>query len=83
MAWIRAGVYVELTHLVVPGINDDTESFSAMIEWIAALSADIPLHISRYFPRRNYSALPTDVGLLYSFAGIARGKLKNVHLGNV
>ena len=82
-AWVRGDVHVELTHLVVPGINDDTESFAAMVEWVAAISADIPLHISRYFPRRNYSAPPTDTGLLYSLAAIARGKLKNVHLGNV
>ena len=74
---------MELTHLVVPGINDDAEAFAAMTDWIAGLSPDIPLHISRYFPRRRYSAPPTDIDLLRSFAGIARGRLRRVHLGNV
>ena len=82
-AWIRSGVHVELTHLVVPGVNDESEEFAAMVEWIAALSPEIPLHISRYFPRRRYTAPPTDIDLLRSFAGIARNRLRRVHLGNV
>ena len=82
-AWVQAGVHVELTCLVVPGISDDEKEFAAMTDWIAALSPDIPLHVSRYFPRRFYSAPPTDVELLRARAEIARGKLRRVHLGNV
>ncbi len=90
-AWVRGGVHVELTNLVVPGLNDGLggqgapgdDAFAEMVDWIAALSPDIPLHISRYFPRRNYFEPPTDIGRLHDLAAVARARLSRVHLGNV
>ncbi|MCR5347436.1 MAG: radical SAM protein [Fretibacterium sp.] len=82
-SWVRGGVHVELTNLVVPGLNDNRGVFAAMADWIAALSPDIPLHISRCFPRRNYFGPPTDIGLLHDLAAAARTRLSHVHLGNV
>jgi pyruvate formate lyase activating enzyme len=54
-----------------------------MVEWIAGLSPETPLHISRYFPAHRYGAPPTDVGLMRRFEAIAGEKLAHVHLGNV
>ena len=82
-AWVRGGMHVELTHLVVPGLVDPGEGFDAMTDWIAALSPSIPLHLSRCFPAWRHFAPPTDTKLLYSLADRARGKLRHVHLGNV
>ena len=82
-AFVRSEVHVELTHLVVPGLNGGAEEFAAMVEWIASLSKDIPLHISRYFPKRNYIVKATDISLMHYLAGIARGRLRRVHLGNI
>lgn len=82
-AFINAGVHTELTHLVVPGINDNIESFAEMINWIADISPDIPLHVTRYFPARNYYEPPTKLELLRSMASLAKKKLKYIHLGNV
>ena len=82
-AWVRGGPHVELTCLVVPGISDDAGAFAAMVEWIAALSPGIPLHITRYFPARHYDAPPTDRRLLEALAAAARERLTRVHLGNV
>lgn len=81
--WVRGGVHVELTHLVVPGFVDAEEGFDAMTDWIASLSPSIPLHLSRYFPAWRYAAPPTDIGLLRALADRARRKLLHVHLGNV
>jgi pyruvate formate lyase activating enzyme len=81
--WVRAGVHVELTNLVVPGISDSREDFARMVDWIAEISPQVPLHISRYFPAHKYSAPPTSVALLKEFATIAGRKLTKVHLGNV
>ena len=81
--FINNGVHVELTCLIVPGINDDHEKFSLMIDWIANISRDIPLHVTRYFPARDYHMPPTDIELLYSLTQIAKGKLKHVHTGNI
>ena len=82
-SWVRGGVHVELTHLVVPGLVDTGEGFDAMTDWIAALSPSVPLHLSRCFPAWRHFAPPTDTELLYSLADRARGKLRHVHLGNV
>lgn len=81
--WVNGGVHVEITCLIVPGISDDADGFAAVIARIAEISPEIPLHITRYFPARNYSAPPTDISLMRSFADIARARLKHVQLGNV
>ena len=80
---IRSGIHVELTNLVVPDISDSHEDFARMVEWIASISPEIPLHVSRYFPAYRYSAPPTDVGLVRNFAAFAGTKLRHVHTGNI
>lgn len=81
--FLRSGVHVELTSLVVPEISDDADEFSALVDWVSGLSPDIPLHISRYFPAGDYTAPPTDLNLLRRFRDMALLKLKHVHLGNM
>ena len=80
---VRTGVHIELTNLIVPGISDSPDGFELMVDWIAGISPEIPLHISRYFPAHRYPAPPTDIGLMRDFEASARRKLKHVHLGNV
>jgi Pyruvate-formate lyase-activating enzyme len=80
---VRAGAHVELTHLVVPGISDSFEDFAAMTDWIAGISHDIPLHISRCFPAHRHTAPPTDRSLLERLAAHAHARLRFVYLGNV
>ncbi len=82
-AFMAAGTHVELTSLVVPGISDDPERFTAEVEWIASLSPDIPLHLSRYFPAFQFTAPATDVELLKRFKKLAETRLSRVFLGNV
>ena len=54
-----------------------------MTEWIAGLDEEIPLHISRFFPRFNMTDRDaTDVGLIYRLADVARKRLKYVYTGN-
>lgn len=80
---VRACVHVELTNLVVTGLNDEPSAFEKMIDWIAALSPDLPLHLSRYFPRFHETAPPTPAGTLEEFARRAAAKLKYVYIGNL
>lgn len=79
----EAGVHVELTHLVVTGLNDDLEEFQSLVDWVATLSPLIPLHISRYFPAYKLSHPPTSIAFLERAFQIAREKLPFVYLGNV
>ncbi|HPI97375.1 MAG TPA: AmmeMemoRadiSam system radical SAM enzyme [Synergistales bacterium] len=79
----RTGVHLELTHLVVPGINDNVTDFEDMVRWIASLSDTIPLHISRYFPNHKWTEPPTSLKLLEVFREKASRYLKFVYMGNV
>ena len=80
---VSAGVHVELTTLVVPGISDSPEELAAMVDWIAGISPDIPLHLSRYFPAHKHTAPATEPDLLRRLAHSAGEKLRHVHLGNL
>jgi len=80
----HAGVHTEVTTLVVPGLSDDTDAFEREVRWLATISRDIPLHISRFFPHYKAQAnAPTDLSILHAFEMIAREHLAHVYLGNV
>ncbi len=75
--------HVELTTLIVPGENDSAGEIRELSGWVAAISPDIPLHISRFFPRfRMTDRGATDVALVYRLADAAREKLRYVYTGN-
>jgi len=75
--------HIEVTALIVPGQNDGEEDMRALSEWLCGLSPDIPLHISRYFPRYKASHPPTPVATIQKLAAVARRRLRYVHLGNI
>ncbi len=79
-----AECHVEVTTLIVPGENDSEEEMEALSGWLASVSPEIPLHISRFFPRfKMQDRSSTPVEQIYRLAKIARRKLKYVHEGNV
>ena len=80
---VDAGVHIELTNLVVPGISDAEEDFTRMISWIESVSHRVPLHISRYFPAYRYYEEPTDLALMRRFRDIAVERLEYVYMGNI
>lgn len=75
--------HVELTSLIVPGLNDSPEDMEKEAQWIASLDPDIPLHITRYFPRFKYREAPTDITLMNNLKSVAEKYLNCVLLGNV
>ena len=79
----EAGVHVEVTTLVVPGISDDINEFCAEVDWLVGVNREIPLHLSRYFPRYQYKASATQLDKLYELQRIAQKRMKYVYLGNV
>ena len=83
--------HVELTCLIVPGLSDSPEMMRKMCGWIASLrdadgrtiGEEIPLHVSRFFPRFHMSGCePTPVETVYELADVAREQLKYVYTGN-
>ena len=94
MAFIREavkGCHVELTTLIVPGENDSREEMLELSEWVAGLEGvyneksgkDIPLHISRFFPRYLMTDRgATDPTAVYDLVRAAKKHLRYVYPGN-
>lgn len=75
--------HVELTTLIVPGENDGVKEMEAEAKWIASLGREIPLHVTRFFPRyRMTDREATDVGRVYELAEAAGRYLEHVFAGN-
>lgn len=80
------GVWIELTNLILPTINDDMEKIREMCEWIIKnLGPDVPLYFSRFFPAYKMTHLPpTPVETLEKAREIAQKVgLHYVYIGNV
>ncbi len=77
------GIHVEFTNLVIPTKNDADEQIEALVDFVAGLSREIPLHFSAYYPCYKMNIEPTPVATLRRAADIARRKLDYVYLGNV
>lgn len=80
------GVWLEITNLIIPGMNDDPEQIRQMCEWIKEnLGDDVPIHFSRFMPTYKLANLPpTPVGTLEKAYDIAKEEgLKYVYIGNI
>jgi len=80
-----AGVWIEVTTLVIPGYNDDDVSMEFMASFIASVEPAIPWHLSRFFPTyklRNVPPTPVDTLERAGRIGENNG-LKHVYLGNI
>ena len=74
--------HVEVTTLVIPGQNDSAGDMEEESRWLASLCPDLPLHISRYFPRWHENTPATPIETIERLAAIARKHLRFVHKGN-
>lgn len=74
--------HVEVTTLMIPGENeDDAEELSA---WLASVDPDIPLHLTRFFPRYRYGdRAPTPLDTMRRSRDAAKKNLKRVFTGNI
>jgi len=77
------GVHLEITTLVVPGLNDSDEELSDVLSFIASIDKKIPWHLTAYHPDYRWNAPPTDPAFLRQTAENARGKLSYVYTGNI
>ena len=78
-----ANCHVELTTLIVPGENDSVREMEEEAAWIASVDREIPLHVSRFFPRYQMREIEaTAVKKVYTLAETAGKYLKYVYTGN-
>lgn len=79
------GIWVEVTTLVVPGMNDGEDELGDIARFLAEVDADIPWHLSRFHPDYKLTAgSPTPAVVLHRAAEIGHAAgLKHVYIGNV
>ena len=79
-----SGKLLELTNLVIPGLNDRVKEFEAMCRWIAGETGKTTvLHLSRYFPGHQLRLSPTPSETMFRLYDIAKDYLNHVYLGNM
>lgn len=75
--------HVEVTTLVVPGIDDTDEEMDELSSWLASVDPGITLHVTRFHPAWHMRDRgPTPVSRVYALADVARRHLTHVFTGN-
>ncbi len=79
------GIWVEVTTLFIPGLNNSREEVENIAEFIAKISCDIPWHVSAFYPAYKMLDVPsTDSSTLDMAYDIGKNKgLKYVYCGNI
>ncbi len=82
----EAGVWIEITNLIIPGYTDDMSMIKKMCIWLSNNGfSETPIHFSRFFPSYKLNHLePTPLSTLHNAYQIAKDAgIKYVYLGNV
>jgi pyruvate formate lyase activating enzyme len=75
--------HTEVTTLIIPDENDSEHEMEALSAWLASISPEIPLHISRFFPQyKMQGKAPTPVETIFRLREIAEKYLTYVYVGN-
>ena len=79
------GIWVEITTLVIPTLNDSEKEFEAIAQFIASLGPEVPWHLSAFYPTYQMLHLPrTSATLLHRAREIGlKAGLYYVYCGNV
>jgi pyruvate formate lyase activating enzyme len=81
----KTKIWIEITTLLIPGLNDDEAELREMAAWLARVSPDLPWHISAFHP--DYQLLdrpPTPHRTLVRAWEIGKeAGLRYVYVGNV
>jgi pyruvate formate lyase activating enzyme len=80
----KSGKHLEITNLVIPGLNDNDKEFLSMVKWIAGeLGHETVLHLSRYHPMFRMEIESTPPATLQQLAETAGRYLSYVYVGNL
>ncbi len=80
----KSKAHLEITNLIIPGLNDDARQFESMVKWIAGETGqETPLHLSRYFPQYKLMAAATPPETLERLYQLAKKHLHFVYIGNL
>jgi pyruvate formate lyase activating enzyme len=77
-------IHLEITNLLLPNENDSKDDIKHLVDFIANLNNEIPLHISRFYPNyrmKDKEATGIDKLLLAKEIAESAG-LKYIYIGN-
>ena len=76
-------IHIEITTLLVTDEFDALEEVEQIAQFLASINPDIPLHLSRYFPRYKMKNEATNVDIMAQAVAVAKKYLNYVYIGNV
>lgn len=77
------GCHLEVTTLVIPGLNDSEQEIGAAAQWLASLDPGISYHLTRFFPCHRLTDRPaTPTTTVHKLADTASRYLEHVYVGN-
>ena len=83
------GIWVEVVSLIIPDFNDSTQELWQMAEFVRSVSADIPWHVTAFYPTYHHisvgrtppetlqlaAEIGQEAGLQYVYAGNLPGRV--------
>lgn len=75
--------HIEITTLLVSGENDNLVEIEEIAKFLSSINKDIPLHLTRYFPRYKLENKATDIAFMKKAEETAKKYLSRVLLGNI
>ncbi|MDD3777715.1 MAG: AmmeMemoRadiSam system radical SAM enzyme [Actinomycetota bacterium] len=80
----QMGIWIEVTTLIIPGLNDSEQELRAIAEFLNSVSSDIPWHISAYYPQYKSRIEATSADKIKQAQVIGKeAGLKYVYGGNI
>ncbi|MCL2883683.1 MAG: AmmeMemoRadiSam system radical SAM enzyme [Coriobacteriia bacterium] len=81
---LAAHCHLEVTTLIVPGLNDDAGQITEIAAWLASINKDIPLHITRFHPAYKMLKTPAPARpQIFGYVRLAERHLNYVYAGNI
>ena len=79
------GIWVEITTLIIPGLNDTQEELRQIAEFLASIDTSIPWHISAFHPMYKMTDRPPTPAstLMRAYTIAQEAGLKHVYVGNI
>ena len=75
--------HLEVTNLIIPGLNDSDDDFERLGEFLGSLDPAIPLHLSAYYPSYKLDQPPTPAETMIRAYKITKKYLSSVFVGNM
>ncbi|HEY4663198.1 MAG TPA: AmmeMemoRadiSam system radical SAM enzyme [Candidatus Humimicrobiaceae bacterium] len=80
----KLDIWVEVTTLIIPGINDSEDELKNIAGFLAGIDKNIPWHLSAYYPQYKSDIPPTSTEKIKAAIDIGKNAgLKYVYGGNI